>query len=181
MFEILLRTTSCQFISEIWLYWGPGTSWPLLGQLGPKWFIRHYSGATHWIFTNSPSFCLKFCYAHQAALVCFRNLGLLGAWDIVTTLGQMGPKWFTWHYSGATRSTFTKTPQFVWNFVSHTKLLASLFQKFGFIGGLGPMNTFRAIGSKMVYLYSGATHSIFSNNPSFCLKFCFAHQAASLF
>ena len=25
LFEILFRTPSCQFISKIWLYWGPGT------------------------------------------------------------------------------------------------------------------------------------------------------------
>ena len=38
-----------------------------LGQLGLKWFVCHYSGATHPIFTNNTSFCLKFCFAYQTA------------------------------------------------------------------------------------------------------------------
>ena len=96
------------------------------------------------IFTNNLSFCSESCFAHQAATL-FKKFGFiegLGHSDLFQG------KWAQNSLSDITLEPhiqFSQTiPHFVRNFVSHTKLLAaSLFQKFGFIGGLGLSDHFQ--------------------------------------
>ena len=121
-----------------------------MGQLGPKWFICHYSGATHSIFTN-PSFCLKFCLAHQATSL-FQKFGFIGG------LEPSDHFWGNWVQNGLSAITLEPhiqfsqtTPHFDPNCVSQTKLPV-YFRYLALLGAWNLVTAFGAIGPKMVYL-----------------------------
>ena len=112
--------------------------------MGPKQFIRHYSGATHWIFSNNPSFCSKFCFTQRAASLFqkFVFIGGLGPSD------HFSGKWTQNNLSDITLEPHIQFSQtishFVRNFVLHTKLLVS-FRNVALLGAWNLVNTFETI------------------------------------
>ena len=106
----------------------------------------------------TPHFVWDFV-SHTRLPVYFKNLALLGTWYLVTTFGAIRPKWFTWHYSGATHSIFTSNPSFCSKFC-FAHQAASLFRNLALLGALNLVTTFRAIGPKMVYLTLLWSHTL---------------------
>ena len=109
------------------------------------------SGMVQEILTKNPSFCSKFCFAHQTASL-FQKFGFIGG------LEPSDHVWANWAQNGLPHITpepyiqFSQTtPHFVGNFVSHTKLLV-YFRNLALLGTRNLVTTFGAIGPKMTYL-----------------------------
>ena len=106
-----------------------------------EWFSRFWK--------TTPHFVRKFVL-HTKLPVCFRNLALLGVWDLVITFGAIGPKMVYKTLEPHIQFSQT-TPHFVRNFILHTKLLPVYFRNLALWGALSLVNSFRAIVPKMVY------------------------------
>ena len=101
---------------------------------------------------TTPNFVRNFV-SHTKLPVCFRHLGLLGAWNLVCDYF-----WGNWAKNRLSAITLEPhiqfsqtTPHFVRNFVSHTKLPV-YFRYLALLGAWILVTTFGAIGPKLVYL-----------------------------
>ena len=151
--------TKVPVFSEICLYY---KGWESSDHFWGNWAQNGLPDITleqHIQFSQAtPHFVWNFV-SHTRLPVYFKNLALLGTWYLVTTFGAIRPKWFTWHYSGATHSIFTSNPSFCSKFC-FAHQAASLFRNLALWGALNLVTTFRAIGPKMVYLTLLWSHTL---------------------